>query len=284
MSAICTNCDSELKGPFCEQCGQPSRSRRAPFWRMVAEASEDVITFDSKFYKSVFQLLIQPGQLSQQFISGKRVAILPPIRMYLVISLAFFLVFQIPSPDVTNENVYIGDVLIGYDQPIEGQPTYRIFSFGKEDKVFGDWFKKTFADKEEEIKSGNPQVVVDRIFNNLEDSIPKILIIFLPIFALVLKLLYLFKRVLYFDHLIFSLHFQSWLMGMILIIYALALQNPWWSALSAVIPIYLAKAQKVVYQQSYWLVIPKTFVILIVYVFLVAVVIASAFLAAIAFL
>jgi len=251
---------------------------------MLSEATEDVLTFDSKFYKSIFQLLFKPGYLSKQFIDGRRVSILPPIRMYLVISLLFFFVFDIPSPDVKNQNVYVGNILLGHEAPIEGQPTFRFVSFGEEDKQFGEWFERTFHDKIEAMKTGQPQVIVDKIFNNLEDVVPNILILFLPLFALVLKALYLFKRILYFDHLIFSLHFQSWLMGMILIIYGLALQNPWWSALSLILPFYLARAQKVVYQQTYWLIIPKTLFIILVYIVLLAIATAAAFLGAIALL
>ena len=277
LSANCANCQSELAGPFCSQCGQSSRNRRGPIWRMLGEISEDIFTLDSKFHKSIYRLLFSPGYLSRQFIEGKRVAILPPIRMYLVISLLFFFVFDIPSPDVKDQNVYIGDILIGREQPIEDQITFRFVSFGEEDKVFKSWFESAFPKQIEAMKNGQPQVIVDRLFNKLEDIVPNILILFLPLFALVLKFLYLFKRTLYFDHLIFSLHFQSWLMLMILIIYALALQNPWWAALSIVLPFYLAKAQKRVYQQSYWLVIPKTIFIILVYITILAIGTAAAF-------
>jgi hypothetical protein len=73
-------------------------------------------------------------------------------------------------------------------------------------------------------------------------------------------------------------------MGTALIIYGLALQNPWWSSLSIFVPIYLAKAQKVVYQQSYWLVIPKTLMIVIVYLVLILVASIAAFFSSLALL
>lgn len=280
---LCTNCQTPLTGPFCANCGQPLRSRRGSVAYMISEATEDVLRFDSKFYKSIFQLLFKPGFLSRQFIIGKRVSILPPIRMYLVISLLFFFVFDIPSPDVKDTNVYIGDILVGKEEKNPDQPTFSLISFDKDDdSKFTQWFQTYFEDKMDILKTSEPQVVIDRIFNKLEDLVPNILILFMPIFALLLKILYLFKRVLYFDHLIFSLHFQSWLMVAILIIYGLAQYNPWWSALSMVLPFYLAKAQKVVYEQSYWWVIPKTFLIIVLYVFLLALATLAAFVAALA--
>ena len=237
MLLNCANCQSEISGKFCANCGQSAKSKRGPIWRVIGEFTEEVFAPNSKFFRSLFTLLFRPGVLSKQFIDGKRVAILPPIRLYLVVSLLFFFVFKIPEVDVNQTNVYVGDILLGRDTPIEDQPNLSLFSFGEDDNAIAHWFDATFADKKAAMRDGVPQVIVDRIFNQLEDLLPNVLILFLPLFALMLKCLYLFKRILYFDHLLFSLHFQTWLMGMILIIYGLALYNPWWSALSVLIPI-----------------------------------------------
>ncbi len=232
---------------------------------MLAEATEDVLRFDSKFYRSILHLLLKPGYLSWQFIVGKRVSILPPIRMYLVISLIFFFVFEIPTPDVREQNVYLGNVLVGKEEPVPGQPYFSLIRFDENDPIFGQWLKGFMSDNLESLKTQDPQMVINRIFKELEELVPHALILFLPVVALILKLFYLFKKALYFDHLIFCLHFQSWLMMMILIIYGLTHFDVRFSALSIVLPIYLARAQKVVYDQTYWLVIPKTLILILVY-------------------
>ena len=254
--------------------------------QVVTEFADDIFSIDSKVLQSLLTLLIKPGVLSASFLAGKRASVLPPVRLYLVISLLFFFVFQIPSPDVSKDNVYIGNILLGQEKPIEGREKFSLvmFNMGKNANAFERWIDSFITDKKEIMKSTNPQVTIDRMFNSLEDILPNLLILFLPLFAVVLKLLYFFKRVLYFDHLIFSLHFQTWLMGVILIIYALALQNTWWSALAVFIPIYLAKAQKVVYQQTYWLIIPKTIIIMIIYFALILVAAIIAFLSSLTLL
>ena len=280
------NCQSERSGLFCANCGQSSKSRRGPILQVIAEFADDVLSVDSKVLQSLLTLLFKPGVLTASFLSGKRASVLPPVRLYLVISLLFFFVFQIPSPDVTKDNVYIGDILLGYEEPIKGRENFSIATFDNDEdsNAFERWINSFITDKKEVMKSANPQVTIDRMFSSLEDILPNILILFLPVFAIVLKLLYCFKRILYFDHLIFSLHFQTWLMGVTLIIYGLALQNAWWSALTVFIPIYLAKAQKVVYQQTYWLVIPKTFIIIIIYFALIVVAAITAFLSSLTLL
>ncbi len=280
----CANCKAELTGDFCSNCGQSAKSKRGPIWRVIGEFSEEIFAPNSKFFSSLFTLLFKPGHLSKKFIDGKRVSILPPVRMYLVVSVLFFLVFEIPDIPVDNQNVYIGETLLGREEPIEGGGNFNFISMPDSDDVVSRWVNKQLEDKKEMLKTQNPQVTIDRIFNKLENLLPNALILFLPLFALLMKILYLFKRVLYFDHLIFSLHFQTWLMGMVLIIYGLALQNAYWSWLTVVIPIYLAMAQKAVYQQTYWLVIPKTFLILVIYTVIASICGAMAFAGAIALL
>ncbi len=276
----CANCNSELLGAFCSNCGQSAKNRRGPIWQVTSEFAQDILSIDSKVLKSLGTLLFKPGVLSARFLEGKRASALPPVRLYLVISLIFFFVFQIPTPDVSNDNVYIDNILLGKEKPTEGQPKFSLVTFHvtENSSAFTVWIDSFIQDKKEVLRKNNAQATITELFNNLESTLPNILILFLPLFALLFKLLYYFKKVLYFDHLIFALHFQAWLMGMVLIIYALALQNPWWSALSVFIPIYLAKAQKVVYKQSYWLVMPKTIIIIMGYMLLLGMGAVTAFL------
>jgi hypothetical protein len=266
----CANCDSELQGNFCSNCGQSAKSRRGPIWQISSEFAEDIFSIDSKVFKSLATLLVKPGVLTASFLDGKRASILPPVRLYLVISLLFFFVFQIPTPDFSKDNVYIDEILLGGGEPVKGKRNLTIVQFenSEELSVVEKWLSGFIRDKEAVMKATNPQVTMERLFNKLENLLPNLLILFLPVFALVMKSLYFFKRILYFDHLIFSLHFQTWLMVAVLIIYALALQNPWFATLGILVPIYLARAQKVVYQQSYWLVVPKTILILFIYLIL----------------
>ncbi|MCE1189322.1 MAG: DUF3667 domain-containing protein [Ignavibacteria bacterium] len=49
---------------------------------------------DSKIFTSLKLLVLSPGKLSSEFIQGKRVTNVPPIRLYVFISFVFFLVFN----------------------------------------------------------------------------------------------------------------------------------------------------------------------------------------------
>lgn len=69
----------------------------------------------------------------------------------------------------------------------------------------------------------------DRLVNQMLAKAPQVLFVLLPVFALLLKLMFLFKRRLYMEHLIVALHSHSFLSLSILLIAAL-------SALAALLP------------------------------------------------
>ena len=57
----------------------------------AAEAFESISHADSRLWKTLWYLLSRPGFLTREFFEGKRVRYLPPFRLYLVISVVFFL-------------------------------------------------------------------------------------------------------------------------------------------------------------------------------------------------
>ncbi len=50
------------------------------------------ISFDAKFWKTIFPLLTKPGKVSRDFIDGKRARYSNPFQFYLTVSIIFFLI------------------------------------------------------------------------------------------------------------------------------------------------------------------------------------------------
>ena len=88
----CLNCGSHLRGQYCGQCGQRGRSRLISLWELIRDAFGDLFELDSRLWKTVVPLLIRPGLLTHDYLQGRRARYMPPFRMYLVLSLLFFLV------------------------------------------------------------------------------------------------------------------------------------------------------------------------------------------------
>jgi len=87
----CLNCGAELKGKFCYVCGQENLQIKESFGHMMNHAISDYFHFDHQFFHTLKPLLFKPGKLTIDYMAGKRVQYLHPVKMYIFISLIFFL-------------------------------------------------------------------------------------------------------------------------------------------------------------------------------------------------
>ena len=91
-SPNCLNCGTRMRGQYCGNCGQRSRSRLISLWELVSDAFGDLFELDSRLWQTLIPLLARPGRLTGDYLQGRRARFMPPFRMYLVLSLLFFLV------------------------------------------------------------------------------------------------------------------------------------------------------------------------------------------------
>src|ERR1044072_1584709 len=86
----CENCGAELQGHWCAQCGQPAIEYRRSFRYVVADLLNEFLNWDSKFFTSIALLIVKPWRLTNEFLAGKRVRYVNPLRLYLLPSILFF--------------------------------------------------------------------------------------------------------------------------------------------------------------------------------------------------
>src|ERR1700733_2850514 len=87
----CENCDALVTQKYCGVCGQRREPPVHSLWHFSQVATEDLTHADSRLWRTLGALLFKPGYLTQQFLAGRRARYLPPLRLYLVLSVAFFL-------------------------------------------------------------------------------------------------------------------------------------------------------------------------------------------------
>lgn len=91
IAAKCENCEATLQGEFCHACGQKNlapdswsiRHAAGDYWQELSE-------LDSKVFRTLRLLLSKPGELTRQYLSGKRQPFVPPVKLYLAITALFF--------------------------------------------------------------------------------------------------------------------------------------------------------------------------------------------------
>jgi hypothetical protein len=98
----CQNCGAPLAGEYCASCGQRHEPHVLSLGHFASEAFESVTHADSRLWRTLGYLLAKPGFLSREFFGGRRARYLPPFRLYLVISLMFFVVAGLPDHMDTN--------------------------------------------------------------------------------------------------------------------------------------------------------------------------------------
>jgi hypothetical protein len=89
-SVACMNCGTELQGPFCHFCGQPDKNFLRFFPVLMRELLEDFLDFDSRFMRTLKPLIFKPGKLTSDYLNGRRFRYVPPLRLYIFSSIAFF--------------------------------------------------------------------------------------------------------------------------------------------------------------------------------------------------
>src|SRR6516225_4826461 len=90
-SAQCENCGAVVSGRYCAACGQRVEPPLHSLWHFTKTATEDLTHADSRLWRTLGALLFRPGYLTREFLAGRRARYLPPVRLYLVISVLFFL-------------------------------------------------------------------------------------------------------------------------------------------------------------------------------------------------
>jgi hypothetical protein len=109
----CLNCQSEVVGRYCHKCGQENLEPKETVWHLIQHFFNDITHFDGKFFETVKYLLRRPGFLSLEYMRGRRMAYLNPIRMYVFTSAIFFIIlFSMKKPeDMARASDYTKDDL-----------------------------------------------------------------------------------------------------------------------------------------------------------------------------
>ncbi len=192
-TALCHNCNAELHGPYCYNCGQKHRTPHDyRLLHFLRHAIQEFTDLDSKILRSPYYLLFRPGKLTQEWRSGKENSYVKPLRLFLVVNVFYFLFLQFVPVDsivVSLHSQYNWQMYSSLVRPVVDAHVHAAHVT----------FEK-FAES----------------YDALTATEAKTLIIFMvPVFAALLALLYIRKRHYFVEHLVFSLHFYAFFLLLI---------------------------------------------------------------------
>jgi len=307
----CLNCGTTIIGKYCHVCGQENIEPKETVWHLVSHFFSDITHFDGKVFTSMKDLILKPGFLSKEYMKGKRVSYLNPIRMYLFTSFVFFLVFfSLYRIDENSLDILIGgnnidkidsaqlsklsseinngkpltkeEIRKKYDTAGISFFASRYKSRAEYDSLLkagvnkDNWLQRMITYKGMELNEkyhNRSALAITTVLGKLQHSIPQMLFVLLPLFALFLKLLYIRRKDFYYtDHAIFTIHFYIFIFIQMLLIFGISKINSvtganWLQYINLVlifaIFFYLYKAMRNFYSQGRFKTILKYFLLLI---------------------
>jgi hypothetical protein len=270
----CENCGAPLTGHYCAQCGQAAIDYRRSFRHVIADVLDSFLNWDSKFFATIALLIFKPWRLTNEFLAGKRVRYVNPLRLYLLASILFFFAVNYGARDLRFEPGKLGPkdraeleadlkkgdlppaarekleaLLQDSSPPPDSSPSTNApspapnppspppaSSTEKQTKKYGKIGERPFVafdqaksttpferwiEARAKEKMGEHGTKMGLFIATLFSNLPYMMLCCIPLFAFVLKILYIRRHIFYIDHLIYALHIHTFAYtGIMLIVLA----------------------------------------------------------------
>lgn len=107
----CLNCNYVVDKRFCPNCGQENTESRKTFFHLFVHFFEDLTHYENAFWNTIKNLIFRPASLSKEYLSGKRMSYLAPVRLYIFVSfITFFIISVIPNEEDKSDNKEKGNI------------------------------------------------------------------------------------------------------------------------------------------------------------------------------
>ncbi|WP_226646938.1 DUF3667 domain-containing protein [Microbulbifer variabilis] len=96
-SDYCANCNTILLGRFCHGCGQPVKGIVRNFYSVIYDFLNTLVAFDARIWRTLPALLLSPGFLTIEYLSGKRARYVSPAKLFIFLCVSAFFLILISS-------------------------------------------------------------------------------------------------------------------------------------------------------------------------------------------
>jgi hypothetical protein len=198
----CLNCGEALHGAFCSSCGQRSVPADPTVSELAGNAWQELSGYDGRI-AATFRGLLHPGRLTVDYLQGRRARYLPPIRLYLIASVVYFVVAAAAPADPSQSPGEIrgpGSFRIGLwgdsrSEPLTEEDRARL----KAEIAETPWPLRPLL----EAISTDPEAFRANLFTVM----PRVFFAMLPVFAAVVWLFYRRRR--FPTALVFAVHVHA---------------------------------------------------------------------------
>jgi hypothetical protein len=247
VGVVCRNCGAELAGEFCAACGQRAIDPDPTLSEFVHEAAEELLHWDGKLAATFRLLLTRPGQLTREYLAGRRIRFLSPLRLYLTCSVIYFALSAFaPAPQIRITTT-AGAIRVGPGAASDTAALAAIDTLADHGRWIGRVWGRHFARAVRQR---------DELRRVITSTIPKLMFVLVPLFAALVGLVYRSRRWRYPQHLAFALHVHAYLfLALSAMLLRRVVSEPW--LITAIVlvcvtamAIHVARAARAVYGGS----------------------------------
>ena len=214
--SLCPNCEAEVSGHYCANCGQEAHLHRASTREFLHEFIGHYVALEGKLWASLKRLILRPGELTNEYIRGRRVRYVQPLRIYLTFSVIFFVLLKLTGgfdQRLAAESHQAGD------RPVVSLSSDAAGDGNDIDVALKGW--PTVQQKVQALQRLSNQEQLKLFMDGILKYAPYAIFCLMPVFALLLKILYLGSGRPFGEHMLFALHtnaFAFFIYSLILLI------------------------------------------------------------------
>lgn len=212
LPSHCLNCASPLGEPrprYCPQCGQETNLKPPTMLEFAQHLGGSVLATEGALWRTL-RLLLRPGALTAEYLRGRRRHYVLPLRLYLTVSLVALLLLRLTT--TANVTARVPDALQA------SAPSVVVVDIGARRagldhgrfycEQLPDWLCQRLErrlDLAPKAVQRELQALPERFVGHWGTA----MFLLVPLFALLLKGLYLNRGLRYTEHLVFALHLHA---------------------------------------------------------------------------
>jgi len=252
----CDNCGAPLYGKYCYACGQPTTGMVRHFSSVMSDIADSVLNIDERVFKTLAPLYLRPGKLTLDYFAGRRARYVTPFRLVFFLAIVAFFSTQItvragftpadkavaistsggkptlavvpapkaPAAPISSDDGAFANGNLSLNDKVLWNRDTKPLKIGWLPDAAVDWINDLIGNAQQQLHAMNAgswaeQQNARRKFTlGMYSAAPTVLFVLLPIFALLLKIFYIFKKRLYMEHLIVAMHSHAFLMLSMLVL------------------------------------------------------------------
>ena len=251
----CPNCGTPAPLAYCPACGQAQHEAHRSLRSIAGDLLDTFAGWDGKIPVTLWLLVRHPGRLTAEYVAGRRVRYLPPLRLYLLLSVLLVLAFHAARPRMRGLRINMAGgagahvtATRGAAPPPAPAPLQQTVPPGPWQKLKRSYFGDRITALERMSKEDQQRELKRAFLAKLGNMFFALV----PGFALVVGALYFRGPMVYAEHLVFALHVHAFAAAALALALGLRAVAPPALAVAVLlwIPAYLFVALRTVYGGS----------------------------------